>query len=140
MLIGRVGKDPDIKDVSGVKVANFSLATTDRAYKTQSGAVVPERTEWHNIVVWRGLADVVENYVKKGSQIYIEGKIRTRSWEDQTGMKRYSTEMYADNLELSGARQESHQNQNANYGGFAHPTTHQFQTANAQDLSDDLPF
>ena len=140
MLIGRVGKDPDIKDVSGVKVANFSLATTDRAYKTQSGAVVPERTEWHNIVVWRGLADVVENYVKKWSQIYIEGKIRTRSWEDQTGMKRYSTEIYADNLELLGARQESQQNQNANYGGFAPPTTHQFQTANAQDLSDDLPF
>lgn len=100
ILIGNVGKDPEIRTVGDTKVANFSLATTERAYKTKNGIEVPERTEWHNIVVWRGLATVVENYVKKGSQLYIEGKIRTRNYEAQDGSKRYVTEILVDNLQI----------------------------------------
>lgn len=107
ILVGRVGKDPEVRYVEkDVPVANFTLATTDRAYTAQNGAQVPERTEWHNIVVWRGLAKVVENYVRKGTSLYIEGKLRTRSWEDQSGARRYITEVYADNLELLGSRPE----------------------------------
>ncbi|MBO5863596.1 MAG: single-stranded DNA-binding protein [Paludibacteraceae bacterium] len=107
ILVGRVGKDPEVRYVEkDVPVANFILATTDRAYTAQNGTQVPERTEWHNIVVWRGLAKVVENYVRKGTSLYIEGKLRTRSWEDQSGARRYITEVYADNLELLGARPE----------------------------------
>lgn len=107
ILVGRVGKDPEVRYVEkDVPVANFTLATTDRAYTAQNGTQVPERTEWHNIVVWRGLAKVVEGYVRKGTSLYIEGKLRTRSWEDQGGVRRYITEVYADNLELLGARPE----------------------------------
>ncbi len=109
MLIGNVGADPEIRYVDGpsgsAKVAQFSLATTER-YKTRSGEN-RENTEWHNIVVWRGLADVVERFVKKGTQIYIEGRIRTRSWEDQSGVKRYTTEIIADNLQLLGRRSDN---------------------------------
>ena len=141
MLIGNCGKDPDVRTLdSGQKVANFNIATTDKGYTTKEGARIPDRTEWHNVVVWGGLAKVVEQYVKKGSKLYIEGKLRTRNYDGQDGQKRYIAEIFADNLELLGTRQESQQNQNSNYGGFVPPTTPQFQTANAQDLPDDLPF
>lgn len=101
ILIGNVGKDPEIKyfDNDNVK-ANFPLATSERGYTAANGTQVPERTEWHNIVCWRGLAQIVEKFVRKGSQLYIEGKIRTRSYDDQNGIKRYVTEIYADNVEL----------------------------------------
>ena len=105
ILVGNVGRDPEVRYVDqNTPVANFTLATTERGYTTQSGTVVPERTEWHNIVVWRGLAKVVENYVRKGTSLYIEGKIRTRNWTDQNGMTRYTTEIYADELQLLGKR------------------------------------
>ena len=107
ILIGNVGKDPEVRYVdANTPVANFTLATTERGYTTQSGTNVPDRTEWHNIIVWRGLAKVVENYVRKGTSLYIEGKIRTRNWTDQNGITRYVTEIYADNLELLGKRPE----------------------------------
>jgi len=107
ILLGNVGKDPEVRYVDAdTPVANFTLATHERAYTTQSGANVPERTEWHNIVVWRGLAKVVEGYVRKGTPLYIEGKMRTRNWTDQNGITRYITEIYADNLELLGKRPE----------------------------------
>ncbi len=109
ILIGRVGKDPEIRDVSGSKVATFSVATTERGYTTQSGQQVPERTEWHNIVIWRGLAEVAEKYVRKGSQIYVEGKIKTRSYDDQNGVKRYVTEIVVDNMQLLGSKQDNQQ-------------------------------
>ena len=103
ILIGNVGQEPDVRDLdNGTKVANFSLATSERGYTLKNGTQVPERTEWHNIVVWRGLAEVVEKYVAKGDKLYIEGKIRTRSYEDKQGVKRYVTEVYADNLEMLG--------------------------------------
>ena len=101
ILIGNVGKEPEVKYYdNGVSVANFSIATTERGYTAANGTQVPERTEWHNIVVWRGLAEIVEKYVHKGSKIFIEGKIRTRSYDDQQGVKRYVTEVWGDNLEL----------------------------------------
>lgn len=107
ILIGNVGKEPEIRYLEGgVAVASFPLATTERGYKTQAGVQVPERTEWHNVIAWRGLAEIVEKYVHKGSPLFIEGKIRTRSWDDQNGVKRYTTEIYAENIELLGRRPE----------------------------------
>lgn len=133
ILVGNVGKDPDIRYVeSGVCVANFPLATSDRAYTSRSGVQVPERTEWHNIVLWRGLAEVAEKYVRKGTQLYIEGKIRTRSWVDAaTNQTRYITEIYADNMELLGRRQE---------GGQPVSDTSAAPQAEETSSSDDLPF
>ena len=109
ILIGNVGQDPEVRytgDVNnGAKVATVRLATTER-YRDRSGNL-QEHTEWHNVVVWRNQADVVEKYVKKGSQLYIEGRIRTRSWDDQTGTKRYTTDIVADTLQLLGRKSES---------------------------------
>lgn len=100
-LIGNVGKDPEVHYFdSNTRKASFTLATTDRGFTRTDGTAVPERTEWHNIVVWRGLAEVVEKYVRKGSKLFIEGKITSRSYEDKSGVKRYVTEITADNLEL----------------------------------------
>lgn len=101
MLIGHVGKDPDIRILeAGSKVATFSFATTEKGYTLANGTQVPERTEWHNIVVWRGLADVVEKYVHKGDKLYIEGKLRTRNYDDSKGVKRYITEVFVDSIEM----------------------------------------
>ena len=101
MLIGNVGKEPEVKYVdAGVCVASVLLATTERAYKLKDGTEVPERTEWHNIILWRGLAEVGEKYVHKGDKLFIEGQIRTRSYDDRNGMKRYVTEIWADSMEM----------------------------------------
>lgn len=108
ILIGNVGKEPEVRKLdSGVSVANFPLATSERGYTLANGTKVPEQTEWHNLVVWRGLAEVVEKYVHKGDKLYIEGKIKTRSYDDKQGIKRYITEVYVDNLEMLGG---SHSN------------------------------
>jgi len=105
ILLGNVGKDPEVRYLdNGVSVANFTLATSERGYTAANGTQVPEKTEWHNIVAWRGLAQIAERFVRKGSQIYIEGKIRTRSYDDNTGNKRYVTEIFADNIELLGRK------------------------------------
>ena len=101
ILIGNVGKDPDVRYLdNGVAVATFSLATTERGYTLQNGTQVPDRTEWHNIVLWRGLAQTAEKYVHKGDKLYIEGKIRSRSYDDQNGVKRNIVEIFADNMEM----------------------------------------
>ena len=101
MLIGNVGREPDIRYVdAGVCVASLVLATTERGYKLQNGTEVPDRTEWHNITLWRGLAETVEKYVHKGDKLYIEGKIHTRSYDDKNGMTRYITEIWADAMEM----------------------------------------
>ena len=101
ILIGNVGKDPDVRYLdSGVAVATFSLATTERGYTLQNGTQVPDRTEWHNIVLWRGLAQTAEKYVHKGDKLYIEGKIKSRSYDDQNGIKRTIVEIFADNMEM----------------------------------------
>lgn len=101
ILLGNVGRDPEVRYLdSGVAVATFPLATSDRAYTLANGTQVPERTEWHNLVLWRGLAETAEKYVHKGDKLYIEGKIRTRSYDDQTGAKRYITEIFVDVMEM----------------------------------------
>lgn len=105
ILIGNVGRDPDVRyPAQGQIVATFPLATSERGYTRQDGTQVPERTEWHNIVVWGRMAETVEKYVRKGTKLYIEGKIRTRNWEDRNSIKRYVTEIYVDNMEMLGSR------------------------------------
>ena len=136
ILIGNVGKDPDVRYLdSGVAVATFSLATTERGYTLQNGTQVPDRTEWHNIVLWRGLAQTAEKYVHKGDKLYIEGKIRSRSYDDQNGVKRYVVEIYADNMEMLTPRGTG-QNQSATPQPAAQPAA---QAAPA-DAAEDLPF
>lgn len=101
MLIGNVGKEPEIKYIDkGLCVASLTLATTERGYTLQNGTEVPERTEWHNVVLWRGLAEIVEKYVHKGDKLFIEGQIHTRTYDDRNGIKRYVTEIWAESLEM----------------------------------------
>ncbi|MDR1793434.1 MAG: single-stranded DNA-binding protein [Bacteroidales bacterium] len=104
ILVGNLGKDPEVKAFeSGVKVAQFTLATTEN-YKDKNTGERKEVTEWHNIVCWRGLAEVAERYLAKGRQIYVEGKLRTRSWDDTNGVKHYVTEVVADNFIMLGSK------------------------------------
>jgi len=104
ILVGNLGKDPEVKYLEGgVAVANFSVATSE-VYKDKNGAKV-ENTDWHKVVVWRGLAEVAEKYLKKGMQVYIEGRMRTKSWTDKEGVKQYSTEVVADNLVMLGKKE-----------------------------------
>lgn len=107
-LLGNLGKDPEIRTTEqGVKVAQFPLATSD-SYKDRNGNKI-ENTEWHNIVAWRGLAEICEKFVRKGSQILVEGKLATRNWEDQSGQKHYITEIVAGNIQLIGRKSEGQQ-------------------------------
>lgn len=132
MLIGNVGRDPEIRyiDNSGnAKVASFTLATTER-YRDRNGEM-KENTEWHNIVAWRNSADIVERFVKKGTQLYIEGRIRTRSWDDQSGNKRYTTEILADNLQLLGRKADNP----ASQGGYGAPAQNSYQQNSYQQHS-----
>ena len=126
MLIGNVGSDPEVRYLennpqnpgNNVKVATVRLATTER-YRDRNGEQ-RENTEWHTVVLWRNNADVAEKFVHKGSQIYIEGKLRTRQWTDQTGNKRYTTEVVADTLQLLGKRPEGESQAQGGYqGGYA---------------------
>lgn len=102
MLIGNLGKDPEVRTTpQGAKVASFSIATTE-SYTDKSGTK-HDKTEWHNVVLWRGLAEITEKYLRKGSMVYVEGKLQTRSWDDkQSGGKRYATEVVVDNLVMLG--------------------------------------
>lgn len=120
ILIGFVGRDPDVRYFdSGTAVANFPLATSERGYTLANGTVVPERTEWHNVVVRRDQVQFVEKWVKKGSFVYVEGKIRTRTYDDQSGNKRYIVEIHADRIEFfsSGSRRDD--SQQTGSGGYA---------------------
>lgn len=100
-MIGNVGQDPEVRYIDqGVAVASVRLATTERGYKLANGTEVPDRTEWHNVIMWRGMAETVDKYVHKGDKLYVEGKIHTRSYDDQNGIKRYLIEIWADNMEL----------------------------------------
>ena len=124
ILVGNLGKDPEVRYLdNGVAVANFSLATSEN-YKNKQGERVSQ-TEWHNIVLWRGLAEVAEKYLKKGSSIYIEGKIKNRKWEDKDGNTRYNTEILGDNMTMLGAKPSSEDTSIK---------------TNTQETNDDLPF
>ncbi|MBQ1752588.1 MAG: single-stranded DNA-binding protein [Paludibacteraceae bacterium] len=108
ILVGNAGDDAKVRYLdNNVAVANFSVATTERGYTLNNGTQVPERTEWHNIVAWRGLAEIAEKYVKKGTQVYIEGKIQSRSYTDKDGIKRFAYEILADNMQLLGRKSDS---------------------------------
>lgn len=103
ILVGNLGKDPEVRHLeSGVPVASFSLATSE-TYKDRTTGERKTVTEWHNVVLWRGLAEVAEKFLKKGNQVYIEGKLRTRQWESETGT-RYTTEIIGDNMTMLGGR------------------------------------
>ena len=103
-ILGRVGKDPQVSHINDTKKVSFSMATTDRGYTKQDGTQVPDRTEWHNVVLWRQLAETVEKYVHKGDKLYIEGKIHTRSYDDRSGQKRYVVEIWAEAMEMLSTR------------------------------------
>lgn len=146
ILIGNVGRDPEVRYLdSGIAVASLPLATTDRAYTLANGTQVPERTEWHNLVLWRGLAETAEKYVHKGDKLYVEGKMRTRSYDDQTGAKRYVTEIFVDSMEMlsprgTAAPGAAAQQPGMSQGAPAQPMA-QSQATPAQDnTTDDLPF
>ena len=129
ILVGNLGKDPEVRHLEGgATVANFSLATTE-SYKDKNGQRV-EQTEWHNIVVWRGLAEIAEKYLKKGSSIYLEGKIRTRSYDDKEGNKRYTTEILAETFTMLGKKES---NTNAN-------DSVEDSRMSSPSSADDLPF
>ncbi len=162
ILVGNLGKDPEIRYLeNNASVANFTLATTE-GY-TKDGQRI-EQTEWHNIVMWRGLAEIAAKYLKKGSQIYLEGKIRTRSYDDKEGVKRYITEIVADTMTMLGRKGEGDGQQQGGYnqpqqGGSSQsqpqgsqsqqpaPYNQQQQqrqqsapVADINDFEDDLPF
>ena len=122
MLIGNVGRDPNVRYLDGnsgggpgSKVATFTLATTER-FRDRSGET-RENTEWHNIVAWRNSADLAEKFIRKGMQIYVEGRLRTRSYTDQAGVQKYTTEVVADNIQLLGRRQDEEVAPAPQYGG-----------------------
>lgn len=130
MLIGHLGKEPDVRTLdSGTKVCQFTLATTEKGYTLQNGTQVPDRTEWHNIVLWKGLADVAGKYLHKGDKVFIEGKIRSRSYEDNNKVKRYITEIFADNMEILSTTSKSGSQNNVSEAPLPSETP-----------SDDLPF
>ena len=100
ILIGNVGQDPEIGYIETRPVASFTLATTERAYTNAAGVQIPERTEWHRIVMWDRAAETAEKYIRKGTKLYIEGRLRTRVWEDRNTIKRSVTEIYVDNFDI----------------------------------------
>ncbi len=144
ILVGNVGKDPEVRHLdSGVAVANLPLATSE-SYTAKNGDKI-STTEWHNIVLWRGLAEVAEKYVKKGRQLYIEGRIKTRSYDDKDGNKKYITEIYADVMQMLGSRPDNQDNDNNSQYNNNQSHSTQFTAANEPDTDDsggddDLPF
>lgn len=142
ILIGNVGKDPEIRHLdSGVAVANFSLATSE-SYTAKNGDRVSS-TEWHNIVLWRGLADVAEKYVKKGMQLYIEGKIKTRNYDDKDGNKRYITEIYGDSMRMLTTKESNGTGSSSNTGDSSGSAPSSYQEPDIDESGgdeDDLPF
>ena len=151
-LIGNLGKDPEVRHLeSGASVANFSMATTE-TYKNRNGEKVSQ-TEWHNIVLWRGLAEISEKYLKKGDKIYIEGRIRTRSWQDKDDNTRYSTEIVGDNMIMLGGNNNEKTYSSTNTSSIQELKTESSEAKESSEINksslsdsdltsenDDLPF
>ena len=126
MLIGNVGKEPDVRYYDAdLAVVTFQLATTERGYKLPNGTQVPDRTDWHNIVLWRGLAKVAEKYIHKGDKLYIEGKMQYRTYNDQKGQSRFIAEVIGESLELLSAKAQTNSAET---------------TQNTTETTDDNPF
>ena len=142
ILVGNLGKDPEVRAIStDRKVANFSLATTE-SYKNKSGERV-DQTEWHNVVFYGPIADVIERYLRKGSQIYVEGKIRTRSYDDKDGVKKYITEIIGDTMTMLGTKgsSESGSSSGSSSSSSAAPAMESAGSFEPQTSgADDLPF
>ncbi len=136
ILVGHLGKDPEIRHLDGgVSVTSFPLATSETY--TKDGRKI-EQTEWHNIVMWRGLADVGAKYLKKGKLVYIEGKLRTRSFEDKEGIKRYSTEVVAENFTMLGKKEDS--DEESSNAPAQNVVKQEDKVGLSADDQDDLPF
>ncbi len=143
IIVGRLGKEPEVRHLeNGASVANFPVATSE-VYKDRNTGERKEQTEWHNVVLWRGLADVAEKYLKKGDMVYVEGKLRTRSWE-KDGITRYTTEIVGDNMTMLG---NSGGGGGQASGGSPQQTQDRYQESESQpvnqsqeDSTDDLPF
>ncbi len=137
ILVGHLGKDPEVRHLEGnVSVASFPLATSE-TYNKDGKRV--EQTEWHNIVMWRGLAEVAAKYLQKGKLVYIEGKLRTRSFEDKEGHKKYTTEVVAENFTMLG-RKSDFENGNGNSGSVAADKQESAEDLSLNPVDDDLPF
>ena len=135
ILIGNLGRDPEVRYLEGgTAVAKFTLATSEN-YKDKTTGEKKTLVEWHNIVAWRGLAEVAEKYLKKGSQIYIEGKLRSRQWQDKDGVNRYTTEIVADTLQMIGKRDDHTGNTQNSSSSTSSPEIEQ-----NSNFEDDLPF
>lgn len=144
ILIGNLGKDPEVRRLeNGAVVANFPIATSE-TYVDRTTGERRDNTDWHNIVVWRGLAEVVEKYVRKGTKVYIEGKLKTRSWTDQAGATRYTTEVVADEMTILTPRGEQGSAPAMNQAPSNPYPTNEPQAPSPMDLdmdpNDDLPF
>lgn len=146
IVLGFLGIDPEVRTLeSGVKLARLRIATSE-TYTAKDGQRI-EQTEWHNVVLWRGLAEIGEKYLTKGKQVYIEGKLKTRSWKDQEGNDRYTTEIVADNMQLLGRSGGGERSQEGHDSGGQsaqqQPQTQPQSTPSAADSGndeDDLPF
>lgn len=136
ILLGNLGKDPEVRYLEGgIAVAKFSLATTE-SYKNKEGQKV-EQTEWHNVVLWRGLAELAEKALHKGSTVYVEGKIRTRSWVDKEGVKKYMTEIMGDNISILSRKSDAPASTNQDAGHAPEPPIAE---PSSSPAVDDLPF
>lgn len=142
ILVGNVGKDPEVRHLEGgISVARFTLATSE-SYKNKSGELV-KNTEWHNIVAWRQLAELAEKYIRKGGQIYVEGKITNRQYDDKDGNKRYISEIVADNIRLLGRKEDTTYAPSSNNTASSHPeplSVHLPEEPEQSVEGDDLPF
>jgi single-strand DNA-binding protein len=148
MIIGNLGRDPEVRQAGESPVANFSVAVTER-FRNRDGQQ-QERTEWVNVVCWRRLAEIAQQYLRKGSSIYVEGKLQTRKWQDKDGNDRYTTEVVADNFQMLGGRRDGDQSsgggqyesrqRNDNVNPFADSSPSWGGGASSSAVDDDLPF
>ena len=144
ILVGHLGKDPEVRHLDGNNtVANFPLATSE-TYTTKDGKKV-EQTEWHNVVLWKRLAEIAEQYVKKGSLVFIEGRLRTRSWDDKDGNKRYTTKIVASSMQMLDKRDEQPGKSDSSSSYSSNSNQNQASDNDMRDIildepNDDLPF
>ena len=142
ILVGRLGKDPEVRNLeNGATVANFTIATSE-SYKDKTTGEKKEITEWHNIVLWRGLAEIAQKYLHKGDMVFVEGKLRTRSWEKE-GVTRYTTEVVGDNMTMLSTKGGSGSGggYSSGYSGAESNSSDSFRaSAPADSSTDDLPF
>ena len=145
ILVGNLGRDPEMRySTDGSAIANVSIATTD-SWKDKTTGERKDATEWHRVVFFGRLAEIVGGYLKKGSQVYIEGKLRTRKWQDKDGQDRYTTEINADSMQMLGGKASEHSDAqkpaSAASNGFAQkPAAHQKNPGSFDDMQDDIPF